>query len=58
MTYYVTCSGQEIDVEKVEFIDVEEDFNGRDLMTFAYQGEVHKSYVRAYPSEDLEAYHS
>ena len=53
MTYYVTCSGQEVNVDDVEFIDIEEDFNGRDLMTFAYEGEVRKSYVRSYPSEEL-----
>jgi len=41
-----------MDVEDVEFIDVEEDYNGRDLMTFAWEGEVHKSYVRSYPSRD------
>ena len=52
MTYYVACSGQEVNVDDVEFIDIEEDFNGRDLMTFAYDGEVRKSYVRSYPSED------
>lgn len=50
--YYVTCNGQEINVDDVEFLDIEEDFNGRDLMTFGYQGEVHKSYVRTYPRED------
>lgn len=50
-TYYVTCSGQEVNVKDVKFIDIEEDFNGRDLMTFEYKGEVHKSYVRSYPAE-------
>lgn len=52
MNYYVTCSGQEVNVKDVEFIDIEEDFNGRDLMTFEYKGEVGKSYVRSYPSQD------
>lgn len=52
LSYYVTCSGQEINVKDVEFIDIEEDLNGRDLMTFAYLGEVRKSYVRSYPSEE------
>lgn len=52
VNYYVTCNGQEVNVDNVEFIDIEEDLNGRDLMTFGYQGEVHKSYVRTYPSED------
>lgn len=54
MTYYVTCSGQEVKVDDVEFIDIEEDLNGRDLMTFAYEGVVHKSYVRSYPSETYQ----
>lgn len=48
----MTCSGQEVNVKDVEFIDIEEDFNGRDLMTFEYKGEVGKSYVRSYPSQD------
>jgi hypothetical protein len=52
LNYYVTCSGVEVNVNDVEFIDVEEDFNGRDLMTFQYNSEVRKSYVRSYPSDD------
>ena len=52
LNYYVTCNGQEVNVKDVEFIDIEEDFNGRDLMTFAYEGEVRKSYVRSYPAQD------
>lgn len=52
MNYYVTCNGQEVNVKDVEFIDIEEDLNGRDLMTFAYNGEVRKSYVREYPAQD------
>ena len=52
MNYYVTCNGQEMNVNEVEFIDIEEDLNGRDLMTFAYLGEVRKSYVRSYPAQD------
>ena len=39
-------------VKDVKFIDIEEDLNGRDLMTFEYRGEIHKSYVRTYPSEE------
>ena len=54
MNYYVTCNGQELNVKNVKFIDIEEDFNGRDLMTFEHEGEIHKSYVRAYPSEEIE----
>ena len=52
MNYYVTCDGQEVNVKDVEFLDIEEDLNGRDLMTFAYEGEVRKSYVRTYPAEE------
>ena len=52
MVYYVTCNGQEMKVKDVKFIDVEEDLNGHDIVTFEYKGEVHKSYVRTYPSED------
>jgi len=50
MNFYVTVNGQEVNVDEVEFIDIEEDLNGRDLMTFAFEGEVRKSYVRSYPS--------
>jgi len=33
------------DSKKIEFLNIEEDWAGRDIMTFAYNGKVHKSYV-------------
>ena len=42
---FVIVKGERISVKKVKFIDIEEDFSGRDLMTFEYKGEVYQSYI-------------
>jgi len=41
----VIVNGEKISVDNIEFLDVEEDTNGRDLVTFMYLGEKRKSYV-------------
>lgn len=52
LLYYVNVNGQEVNVSDVEFINIEEDLTGRDLMTFAFEGEVRKSYVTSHLAED------
>ena len=42
---YVTVGGEYILVDDVEFVDIQEDFMGYDLMTFNYKGEEYTSYV-------------
>jgi hypothetical protein len=42
---FVIVKGEMISVDKVEFIDIEEDISGRDLMTFEYKGKVYQSYI-------------
>jgi len=42
---YVTLNGEEIRLDNVEFLNIEEDINGRDLVTFKHDGETHQSYV-------------
>ncbi len=42
---YVMLDGEEIRLTEVEFLNVEEDISGRDLITFMYEGETHQSYV-------------
>jgi len=37
--------GEKVPVEKVEVLDCEEDFRGRDLLTFRYDGVIYKSNV-------------
>ncbi len=37
--------GEEILISKVKVIDIEEDFMGRDVVAFEYNGEVRQSYV-------------
>jgi hypothetical protein len=41
----VIVDGEYIPVKDVEFINIEEDINGRDLMTFIYKNQERKSYV-------------
>jgi hypothetical protein len=41
----VIVNGEKIPVDNVEFVDITEDINGRDLMTFIYLGEKRQSYV-------------
>jgi hypothetical protein len=42
---YVTLDGEDIRLDNVEFLNIEEDFYGRDLVTFNYEGERHQSYI-------------
>jgi hypothetical protein len=42
---YVLVKGEQININTVKVLDVEEDFSGRDLVTFEYNGEVRQSYV-------------
>lgn len=44
---------EEIDVDDVEFVDIEEDSSGRDLMTFEYQGQEYKSYIIHRPNNNI-----
>lgn len=41
-------NGEYVSVKDVTFIDIEEDIQGRDIMTFEYNGEIRKSYIVAY----------
>lgn len=47
MRTFVKVNDEDIpsDSKKIEFIDIEEDIYGRDLMTFEYQGKTYQSYV-------------
>jgi hypothetical protein len=42
---YVLVNGEEILLDDVEFLNIEEDVSGRDLVTFTYNGETKKSFV-------------
>ena len=42
---FVIVKGDRIPTEQVEFLNIEEDFDGADLMTFNYDGEQYKSRV-------------
>lgn len=44
-TSCVIVDGEYIPVDDVEFVNIEEDISGRDLMTFIYQDQERKSYV-------------
>lgn len=48
----VIVQGEEIDVDDVEFVDIEEDWSGRDVMTFVWQGQEFKSYIIVRPNKD------
>lgn len=41
---HVSVNGNWIPLQNCKFMDIEEDFQGRDLITFEYQGEIHQSY--------------
>jgi hypothetical protein len=43
-TIYVIVNGDKVDEQEVEFLGIEEDFQGRDLLTFNYQGKKYTSY--------------
>ena len=44
-TYWVKAEKEWVDVDKTEFINIEEDFHGHDLMTFEYGGVEYQSNV-------------
>jgi predicted thioredoxin/glutaredoxin len=41
----VIIDGEYVLVDNVEFINIEEDISGQDLMTFIYQDQKRKSYI-------------
>lgn len=47
MVVVLSCNKQYFDADKVEFLDIEEDMSGRDVMTFKCPtcGETHKSLI-------------
>jgi hypothetical protein len=47
---HVNVKGEWIPASQVEFIDISEDFQGYDLMTFRYDGEVRQSRITTRPS--------
>lgn len=42
-------NGEWIPTEKVKFVDISEDFQGYDLMTFIYNGKEMSSRIASYP---------
>lgn len=42
---YVIVEGEKIRAGDVEFVNIEEDMQGRDLLTFNYKGKQYQSYV-------------
>jgi hypothetical protein len=43
--FFVLVNGERVDVADTTFIDIEEDFYGRDLMTFEFHDHQYKSRV-------------
>jgi hypothetical protein len=41
---YVIVDGERVNEKEVEFLNIEEDFQGRDILTFNYKGKKHTSY--------------
>jgi len=46
---HVNVKGEWIPVSQVEFIDISEDFQGFDLMSFRFEGEVRQSRITNRP---------
>lgn len=42
---FVSVNGEKIPMSQTEFITIEEDIQGRDLVTFSYKGKEYQSYV-------------
>ena len=42
---HVIVDGDYVPVEDVEVLDIEEDMQGRDLLTFNFAGDRHQSYI-------------
>jgi len=47
---HINYKGEWIPLSKVEFVNIEEDFSGRDLVTFRKDGKEHQSFVTLRPS--------
>jgi hypothetical protein len=45
LTSFVMVNSNWIPMDEVEFVNIEEDIQGRDLVTFEFDGQVHQSYV-------------
>jgi archaellum component FlaG (FlaF/FlaG flagellin family) len=43
--FFVLVDGEQVDLADTEFVDIEEDSLGRDLMTFNYKEATYKSLV-------------
>jgi len=41
---YVYVDGERVNEQDVEVLNIEEDMQGRDLLTFTYEGKKHTSY--------------
>ena len=42
---HISYHGEWIPLSEVEFVNIEEDFSGRDLITFRRDGKEHQSFV-------------
>jgi hypothetical protein len=42
---HISYKGEWIPLSEVEFVNIEEDFSGRDLITFRKDGKEHQSFV-------------
>lgn len=42
---YVYVNGEPIECEDVEFLNIEEDISGRDLMTFRFENKTLQSFI-------------
>jgi hypothetical protein len=47
---HINYNGEWIPLSKVEFVNIEEDFSGRDLVTFRKDGKDHQSFVTLRPN--------
>jgi len=47
---HISYKGEWMPLSKVEFVNIEEDFSGRDLVTFRKDGREHQSFVTLRPS--------
>jgi len=52
MTSCVMVKGEWIPVDDTEFLNIEEDLQGYDLMTFKYKGNNYRSRVTQRPQQD------
>ena len=46
---HVLCEGEWIPADSVEFLDISEDFQGYDIMSFNYRGKEYKSRIQDRP---------